>query len=167
MKKKNIFEISNRSFDEAIKNAHEAGRVYELSTLAESTSAAESIIAEAVERVAIRETIVQGAKTGRIVIKDPNVQFHVMQEKHAWDKVLKLSGNVQEDFKKVVAILEENNIFDKSFLKDKPRLYPDVTPKISKAEYEIVINNWQVHVEFRTYLETGETFLQNAWVITK
>jgi hypothetical protein len=30
-----------------------------------------------------------------------------MQEKHAWDKVITLSGNVQEDFKKVTLFLEE------------------------------------------------------------
>lgn len=33
--------------------------------------------------------------------------------------------------------------------------------------YEKVINNCKVHVEFETYLETGETFLQDAWIITR
>ena len=34
-----------------------------------------------------------------------------MQPKHAWDKLIKISGNVEEDCKKVVKLLEDNKIF--------------------------------------------------------
>jgi hypothetical protein len=148
----------------ACKSAREAGRIYELETLAQSAGGAESIIAEAAERAAIRETILEGAKSGRIVIKNPNVQFHIMQEKHGWDKVIKLTGNVEEDFKVVAAFLEENNVASKVNLKIHLKLETQMF--ITVSEYRTTVNGYELQVFFDSYLDTGESFLKNAWVVT-
>ena len=62
----------------------------------------------------LEPTLVESVKKGKIFIKNSNVQYHVMQPKHAWDELLKLSGNVEDDFKKVAALLEENNILNRN-----------------------------------------------------
>lgn len=147
----------------ACKTVRETGRICELETLAKSADAAEIIIAEAAERNVIRETLLQGAKSGRIVVKSPNTQFHIMQEKHAWDKVIKLTGNVEQDCKRVLQLLEDNHI-----LLEKHRLEPTRNYKnIIRYDHQMKINGYQVLAIFNKNLETGEVFLNNAWVITK
>jgi len=128
----------------ACKAARDAGRIYELETLAQSASASESIIVEATERAAIRETIVQGAKSRRVVIKSANDQFHIMQKKHAWDKLIQLSGNAEEDIRKVVSLLEEHGVLSEKFLAETE----NVTQSIIKNEYEIIIGEHRVRAVF-------------------
>ena len=126
------------------------------------------ILEESMKRASLRETLLaESVKKGKILTKSANVQCHVMQKKHAWDKVIKLSGNIKEDFSKVIALLEEHTIFDKKFLTGNPELFPAAEPKIKKAIYEKVINNHTVRVEFETYLEDGTSFLKDAWVVTR
>ncbi len=137
----------------------------------ESCAASEAnqaiILEESARRAIARTTLIESAKKGKIFVQNSNVQHHIMQLKHAWNKVITLSGNIEQDFAKVVSLIEENNIIDKCFLKDKPQLFPKNFPKVSKAEYEKLINGYKIHVEIVTYLETGETFLNDAWVVTK
>lgn len=149
-----------------IRNLKKATTMQTLELCAVSQSKQAVILEESVKRASIRQSIAS-TKKSLILTKSSNVQYHIMQEKHAWGKLVELSGNIEKDFKKIVAIIEDNNILDPSFLKDKPQLFPKVAPKIRKAEYEKIINNCKVHVEFETYLETGETFLKDAWVVTK
>lgn len=147
----------------ACKTVRETGRIYELETLIHSASEADSIIVKAAERAAIRETILEGAKSGRIVIKNPNVQFHIMQDKHAWDKLIQLSGNVEEDTRRVVSLLEEQGILSNQFLKE----VEDVAHCVIKKEYEISIGEQRVRAVFNEYTDKGSIFLKDAWVITK
>lgn len=151
----------------ACQSVREASRIYELESLAQSSNAVEPIIAKAAERIVIRETILQGAKSGKIVIKRPNVQLHIMQEKHAWDKLIQVSQNIDVDFTKVVKLLEEHDISNNLFLQGVPQYFPKANPRVCKSEYEKIINGWKVHAEFETYLETGEVFLKDAWVVTR
>lgn len=123
------------------------------------------ILEESAKRAALRETIVvDSVKKGKILIKSSNVQYHVMQPKHAWDKVLKLSGDVQEDFKKVASLLEDESIFSKKyFLRSKEFS----GGKIIRSDYQKTINGHKVQAIFETYVDTNQTFLQDTWVITK
>lgn len=153
----------------ACKTAREASRVYELSTLAETeSSVSTSIIAEATERATIRETIVQKAKNARIVTKNSNVQFHVMQQKHAWNKVLELSGNTQEDFQKVLAFLEERDILNPKYLRNTIELPENATVKnIYVLTHRTTFEGYKIEVIFEKYLDTGEVFLKNGWIVTE
>lgn len=120
------------------------------------------------KHAALRETfIIESVKKGRILPRNSNVLHHIMQKKHAWDKLIILTENIEENFAKVIAFIEKNNIIDKRFLKGTIELFPKTAPKVSKATYEKIINDFTVHVELNTYLETGEIFLNDAWVVTK
>ena len=90
-----------------------------------------------------------------------------MHPKHAWDKFIKLTGNVEEDIKNVIAFLEKSDITDRAYLIGKPRLLPEINPKIIQAIHEKKIGLYTVHVEFSTNIETGISSINNGWVITK
>lgn len=48
------------------------------------------IIEESTKRALTRTTLIETAKKGKILVKNSNVQYHIMQKKHAWEKVLNL-----------------------------------------------------------------------------
>ena len=83
-----------------------------------------AILSESAKRSTARAILIESSKKGKVLVKHANVQHHVMQPKHAWDKVLKLTGNVEEDFKKVALLLEEQNIIDNSFIFGIPSHFP-------------------------------------------
>lgn len=123
------------------------------------------ILEESIKRASIREGLAtESVKTGKILTKTSNVQYHVMQSQHAWNKVLKLNGNVEEDFKKVTLLLEKETIFSKEcFLRSKEFSQG----KIIRSDYQKIISGHKVQAVFETYVETNQVFLQDAWVITK
>ena len=90
-----------------------------------------------------------------------------MQKKHAWEKVVGLTGDIEKDFALVIELLEQHNITNKKFIRGKPFLFPATLSKIEKVRYRTTINSFEVEAEFEIYLETGETYLQDAWVVTK
>jgi tetratricopeptide (TPR) repeat protein len=136
-----------------------------LESCAASQAKQAKILEESIKRATLREgMVVDSVKSAKILIKSSNVQYHVMQPKHAWDKVLKLSGNVEEDFKKVALLLEKESIFSKEcFLRSKEFSQG----KIIRSDYQKTINGQKIQAVFETYVETNQTFLQDAWVITK
>jgi hypothetical protein len=118
---------------------------------------------------ALREKLVADAiKKGKILVKNPNVKYHIMQKKHAWEKVISLTGDVEEDFKKVILFLEENHISDQKFFK-KSFGFPEdaVVKKIIRSNYEAEIHGQLVQAVFENYVETGESFLKDAWIKTR
>ena len=125
------------------------------------------VLEESAKFASVKTAYCELAKNGRIVTKCSNSQVHIMQKKHAWDKLITLSGAVEEDFAKVAFLLEEHNVIDKSYVIGNPKFYPKEAPKISKVIYEKNINGFIVHVQVETYLDTGTSFLQDAWVVTK
>lgn len=125
------------------------------------------IVEESIKRAALREALViEATNNGKILIKNSNVQYHVMQKKHAWDKVIQLSGNVEEDFQKVITLLEKNNVTDqKNLVKIVKHKNPSIN--ITFSEYKLTINEFDLRIFFDNHLETGESFLKNAWVSIK
>lgn len=145
-----------------------ANVVYTLESSVTSTSKQAQIAAESIKIAASRMTVAEKVKTGKIFIKSPNVITHVITPEHAWDKVIKLSGNVEEDFKRVVALLEKNNIKDPSNIKGTPTTFPrNKSPVVVRTNYEKTINGCKIEANFETYLDSGESFLKDAWVITR
>ncbi len=66
------------------------------------------------KKATFKKEIVTDSDTGtKIWIKSPNVKYHVMQPKHAWHKVIEISGNVEKDFEKVRSLLENESIFQR------------------------------------------------------
>lgn len=109
------------------------------------------------------EPIIQNAaQAGKILVRNINTQIHIMQPKHRWDKLVKITGNVEEDCKNVIKLLEDNQIF-----LEKYRLEPSrKINNLIRHEHQININGHEVQAIFNQNLKTGELFLNDAWVIT-
>ena len=138
----------------------------EICTRSQSKQA--KIIEKSAEFAAKRETAIQEALASNyILIKTRNTYPHIMQECHHWEKVIQSSGNKKEDFKKVILLLEENKILDPANIKGKPVKFPRDKPAIIRTDYEKIINDHKVVAVFETYIESKETFLKDAWVVTK
>ena len=128
-----------------------------------SQSARKRILEKSSNFAAKRELIVQDAtKTGRILIKTENVCHHVVQNHHHWEKVIELTGNVKEDFKRVVKLLENNLILNKINIHETVQ-----HGQVAITEYRLTINGHKVAALFEHYLDTNETFLKNAYVLTR
>lgn len=127
------------------------------------------ILGESKKWTAIRESVFnEYIKKGTIRIKNANVPYHIMQPKHAWDKVIVITGKLEEDFLNVLKYLEKIGIKEKTNMIDKPQLFPWKNPKIRKEIYEVKSSHGhKIHAEFETYIESETTYLQDAWVITK
>ena len=111
----------------------------------------------------IKELKATTSRISKVVVRDINTQFHIMQPKHVWERLIELTGNVEEDCKNVIKLLEDNQIF-----LEKYRLKPVETfEKIIRYNHQMKINGCKVRAVFNENLETGEIFLNDAWVITK
>ncbi|CCB90795.1 putative uncharacterized protein [Waddlia chondrophila 2032/99] len=87
-----------------------------------------------------------------------------MQKKHAWDKLVKLSGNKAEDFAKVSSLLEESGILSEKNILRTREFY---NGKIIRSDYKIIINNFEVQAVFETQVGNELFFLKDAWVAIK
>lgn len=111
-----------------------------------------------------RAIIIESVKSGKIVPRNANVIPHVMQEKHAWNKLIKISGNKTDDFAKVSSFLEESGILsEKNIL----RTREFHNGKIIRSDYKIIISNLEVQAVFETQAGSELFFLKDAWVVTK
>lgn len=122
------------------------------------------ILNASINRADIRKKVISNSiKNGKILVRNSNTQLHIMQSKHAWDKVVKISGNFEEDCGRVVKLLEDNKIYRKKY-----RLEPVQNYKgFVRYEQQMTINGHEVKAIFNKNLETGDIFLNDAWVITQ
>ncbi len=145
------------------KKFHRANIVQTLERCAESSSVQKKILERSAEFAAKREMIIQeAAKNGSLLIKTDNVINHVMQEHHHWEKVIELTGNKIEDFKKVIGLVENNKIIQKINIHD-TFIHKNLPIKV--IEYRMEIKSYEVAILMESYFETGESFLKNAYVI--
>lgn len=151
-------------FNAACSSVREANKILTFEAMATSEANKEAIIAGAKELSAVRETVLQASKTSRIVVKTNNTKFHVMQEKHAWDKLITLTGNVGEDFIKVTLLLEDHGILSEKYILKSENFHQG---KIIRTDYKMMIDGHEVRASFETYVETNQTFIKDAWVNTK
>lgn len=148
----------------ALKRAN-TGLTLEMCIVSRSKRA--KILEKSTEFAAKREIVVQNVvKRSGILIKNANDKHHIMQPKHAWDKLVQLTGNVEEDCKKVISLLEDNKIIDPANIKRNPRKFPRDNPQIVRTDYQKKINGQEVYAVCETHLESGETFLKDAWIVT-
>lgn len=123
------------------------------------------LLNQSVKHESVRQTVVSAAKSGKIIPRNPNVVPHVMQKKHAWEKVVKLTGNQQEDFLIVTKFLEENKMVNSKYL-IKEIIVPSDNPisPLRHMRYEASIHAEIVEAIFIKNVETGEFYLIDAWV---
>ncbi|WP_068470554.1 hypothetical protein [Candidatus Protochlamydia phocaeensis] len=76
---------------------------------------------------------------------------------------MKLTGNVEMDCKNVIKLLEDNQIFLEKYRLEPGRNYKNFI----RYDHQMKINGHEVKAVFNKNLETGELFLNDAWVITK
>lgn len=125
------------------------------------------IIKESTKHANFRSKIIsEAASKGKILVKSSNTIPHIMKPKQAWDKLVKLTGNVEEDFKRIVTFLEEIHITDKANLKEVVKYGNNSSINVTLSEYRKTVTGFELQVFFENYLDTGESFLKNAWVIT-
>lgn len=137
---------------------------------AEKTLALEGIAEEGVSIVkkgnSVIDRLCSPLKLDKFPVKGGNVRPHVLQEKHLWNNLVKITGNMDEDFNRVIKLLEESKITHQSPIRP-PRFFPQKS-KIKthiRSDYKTKINGLTVQAVFETCIETGESFLQNAWVV--
>ena len=141
-----------------------ANAMYTLENCAISETRRAKILETSSKRAAMREiSVVETFKKNKIFTRNSNTSHHVMQNKHAWDKVIKLSGNVEEDFKTVLILLEEQDITSHQYSK---QIF-QVADGVVRREHQKTFLNQKIVVIFNEYTHTGEIFLNNAWVVTK
>lgn len=147
-----------------IRTLKKANTMCTLEGCAASPAKQAKILEESAKRAVLREQMVaESLEKGKILVRNANVPPHIMQSKHSWDKVVKLSGNLEEDWKKVLTLLEENKIFLEKYRIKPPKTFE----KFARYEHEMTINGHQVKAIFNKNFEKGEMSLNDAWVIPK
>jgi hypothetical protein len=148
-----------------VKALKRANTMCTLEACAASEAKKAKILEESLIRATARESLIaEATKSGKILVKNSNVQYHVMQQKHAWDKVIKITGNIEEDFKRVVMFLEENAVLSKECFIDS-RVFDK--GKVIRSDYGKTINGIEVRAVAEFNVETNLTLLNDAWVIKK
>lgn len=126
------------------------------------------ILEKSTKFVVKREAIAQEAiKKSGLLIRNGNDKIHIMQSKHAWDKLIQLTGNINEDCKKVMLLLENHNVMiEKNLIKLEVSTKGPIK-NIRILKYEAVIEGEKVEIFIQKNLENGEIFLRDGWVNTR
>jgi RHS repeat-associated protein len=98
-----------------------------------------------------------------ICVRNSNTEKHITQSKHAWDKVIEMSGNPEQDCKRVIKLLEDNRIFSKKYRLDPVEEFGEYV----RYNHQMNIQGYEVKAIFNENVKTGQIFLNDAWVITK
>lgn len=128
------------------------------------------ILEEGAKRSAIRESlIVEVQKSGKIYPKNANAVPHILQDKHAWEKIvdikmpIKIKGNLEENFASVIHLLEKEQLLSQKYFTE--TLFSKGCLKVNK--HTKIINGHKVEAIFEINSETNLSLLQDAWVVTK
>lgn len=146
-----------------VQNLKKANIMMTLEMCAASNTKQAVIIEESIKHAAKRNQLVSVVKSGKIIPRNSNVQFHVMQPKHAWDKLIALGASQEEDFRTVIAMLEKSGIMN-----DACRVNMVARGKqFFQIEHEMVIEGYKVRAVFIKDSLSGEMLLNDAWVVTR
>jgi Bacterial toxin 35 len=145
-----------------VKALKRANTVLTLESCAASHKNQSKVLKESSKFAAIRRNILQeAANTGKILVESANKKKHIMQPKHAWDKLVTITGSLEEDCKSVVKLLEDNKIFSLQY-----RMEEIIEKTYIRYDHVMQINGHKVKAIFNKK-PNGEIFLNDAWVITK
>jgi RHS repeat-associated protein len=101
-------------------------------------------------------------ESNKIFVRNYNTKIHIMQPKHAWDKLIKTTGNIETDCEAVIKLLKDNKIYLEKYRQDVSYDFD-----FPRYEHQMNINGLDVKAFFNHNPETGKIFLNNAWIITK
>lgn len=123
------------------------------------------LLNQSAKHAAARQTAANAVKSGKIIPRNPNVIPHVMQKKHEWERVVKLTGNQQEDFVVVARFLEENKVMNPKYLV-KETVVPVDNPAspLRHMRYEAAVQSEVIEAIFIRNIKTSEIHLIDAWV---
>lgn len=145
-----------------------ANTMFTIECCVTSQSKRAKLLKQSAKHAVARQVVCDAVKNGKIIPRNANVMPHVMQKKHAWGRLVKLTGNQKEDFLTVRRILEENKILDKQFLRDFFHIPSnDPSSPLRYLRYEKQINGEVVVSAFVKNIETEEVYLIDAWVKTR
>lgn len=118
------------------------------------------ILKESSKRCAKNISILNKAKSGSIIAHNPNVIYHVLQNKHRWNRFIHMTGSPETDFKKVVAFLEKHQILQAK------RELEFATAMVKTYRYTLMIEGEVVVATFEV-TKNNMMLLRNAWVEVK
>ena len=144
-----------------------ANTMFTLECCAASKNKQIKIIEASSKYTASKTIFSDSAKSGKIVCQNSNVAAHVMQKKHAWDRVVQITGNTENDFKNVLQFLETNKILEgkRNHIGRFP--FKSSNPKIDRFLFEMSVNGEIVQAEFIEYISTKEFYLNDTWIKTR
>jgi len=142
-----------------------ANTMFTLECCAVSQVKKTKVIKKSAEHAKTRKVVCEAVKKGKIIPRNANVVPHVMQKKHAWNKLIKITGNQKEDFQKIVRLLEENKILTKGTREHLQTYFHD-SKKVNVYSYTIKIDEHIVEAHFTEYFGGKEVFLNDAWIET-
>lgn len=150
------------------RNLKKANALSTLATISDTTKRGK-ILEEGSKRAAARNNIIQTIKNGKVVPANPNVVHHVMQKKHAWERVVPLTGHKEEDFKRVVSFLEKERLHDPKYrveikLED---LTTDQRTKFSVYVHQKIVRKETIEALFEQDSISGVLLLKDAFIRTR
>lgn len=148
-----------------LQRMRQANTLLTLERCATSETEKLAILAERAKRAAATAEIINLSK-GHILVRNTNTAFHIMQKKHSWHKVFDLTGDMEKDLKKLITLLEENNILNpKNCIRNQEYVFNGV--KVVVSDYKVVVGEETVCCRFTAVPCDKEFFLNNAWVDTR
>jgi tetratricopeptide (TPR) repeat protein len=146
-----------------------ANTMFTLECCASSKIKQSKILEESGKLALKRQNLVSEITTkGKIYPKNANAVPHILQDKHAWEKVvsikkpIKANGNIEENFKAIMTLLEKEGIMSESYFSE--TLFSKGSIRVNK--HSKVINGQTVEAVFEVNTETKLSLLQDAWVVT-
>ncbi len=156
--------IKGVTYVKKIKALKRANTMATLENCAVSSSKKSKILIEASNHSEIRTLIVEAAaKSNSILPSNSNVYLHVMQKKHAWSKIIEITGNDKIDFKKVVGFLEKYEIRNK---KNIHKIFKTENGTVFKVTHKMEIEGYTVVADFDVVPNLKEYTLKNAYLET-
>ena len=140
----------------------EANTILTFEQCAISETKRAAILEQSSKVCAARAKLLEAASAGKIVARNMNVVPHMMQERHAWGRLVDLSGETEKDFQAVVKMLEKNGVFEKECLWEEKQ-FKDTIRRV----YKKVVDGKNVRLEFIKDKQSGAFLLSDGWVETK
>lgn len=142
-----------------------------LAQCARSDACRATIVAEIAKRAAGRIGFVAYKKRS-IVIRNPNVIPHLMDRKHAWEKVISLSGDMEKDAQKVIEVLEQHEAWHPKFIlkKDEKAAIKKVivnSSELLRVDHKLFVNGHEVELQFIYNPKSTDLFIIDGWVVPK
>lgn len=156
-----LLSLSGKGLKHVVRFAQSLNKLEKTIPLEIASSSGKLIATE----VSLAEKALHTTSPGRIIISNPNVIPHVMQPKHAWDRLIKLTGNKELDFGKVVEILEREQVVSEPYIFRRKSI--DKATHLERWEYRKMIEGELVEVICDKNIHTGSIKVKDSWVKTR